>query len=119
MGEAIADAWKTAPKGTLIYHVDGAFHSDYGLGTVERAKRRAPSASSIILTAIPVPDLAKIDPPRIARKQTTCSSRGHLNSGGSSRGRTTAVPVSTFDEKRPHFSGSAPLRASQDAAPPE
>ena len=62
MGEAIADAWKTAPKGTLIYHVDGAFHSDYGLGTVERAKRRAPSASSIILTAIPVPDLAKIDP---------------------------------------------------------
>lgn len=62
MGEAIADAWKAAPKGTLVYHVDGAFHSDYGLGTVERAKRRAPSASSIILTAIPVADLAKADP---------------------------------------------------------
>lgn len=62
MGEAIADAWRAAPKGTLVYHVDGAFHSDYGLGTVARAKRRAPNASVVIITAVPVADLAKADP---------------------------------------------------------
>lgn len=62
MGEAIAEAWKAAPKGTLIYHVDGAFHSDYGLGTVARAMRRAPEASTVILTGVPVADLSKADP---------------------------------------------------------
>ena len=62
MAEALVDAWKAAPKGTLVYHVDGAFHSDEGLGTVARARRRAPSATSIVLTAIPVADLAKINP---------------------------------------------------------
>lgn len=61
MGEAIADAWKAAPGGTLVYHVDGAFHSDYALGTVARAKRRAPTASSLVITAVPVPDLSKAD----------------------------------------------------------
>ena len=62
MGEAIANAWLAAPKGTLVYQVDGAFHSDYGLGTAERAKRRAPAATSVILTAIPVPDLSRANP---------------------------------------------------------
>jgi uncharacterized iron-regulated protein len=59
MGEAIADAFTRAPKGTVVFQVDGAFHSDYGLGTVERAKRRLPKASSVIITAVPVADLAK------------------------------------------------------------
>ena len=40
MGEAIADAWKKAPKGAIVFQVDGAFHSDFGLGTAERARRR-------------------------------------------------------------------------------
>jgi uncharacterized iron-regulated protein len=61
MGEAIADAWKAAPKGTTVFQVDGAFHSDYGLGTVERARKRAPGASSIIITAVPVADLGKAE----------------------------------------------------------
>jgi uncharacterized iron-regulated protein len=59
MGEAIADAFTRAPKGSVAFHVDGAFHSDYGLGTVERAKRRVAKASSVVITAVPVPDLAK------------------------------------------------------------
>jgi uncharacterized iron-regulated protein len=59
MGEAIADAWKKAPKGALVFQVDGAFHSDFGLGTAERARRRAPEASSVVITAVPVKDLAK------------------------------------------------------------
>lgn len=59
MGEAIADAFTRSPKGTVIFQVDGAFHSDNGLGTVERARRRVPKASSVILSAIPVDDLSK------------------------------------------------------------
>lgn len=61
MGEAVADAWLRAPAGTVVFHVDGAFHSDYGLGTAERARRRAPKAKSAVLSAIPVPNLANPD----------------------------------------------------------
>jgi uncharacterized iron-regulated protein len=59
MGEAIADAFSRAPKGTVVFQVDGAFHSDYGLGTAERARRRLPKATSVVLTAVPVADLSK------------------------------------------------------------
>ena len=51
MGEAIADAFTRAPKGTVVFQVDGAFHSDFGLGTAERARRRLPKASSVVITA--------------------------------------------------------------------
>jgi uncharacterized iron-regulated protein len=61
MGEAVADAWLRAPAGTVVFHVDGAFHSDYGLGTAERARRRAPKAKSAVLSAIPVPNLTTPD----------------------------------------------------------
>lgn len=61
MGEAIADAFVRAPKGTVVFQVDGAFHSDYALGTAERVKRRLPTASSVVITAVPVTDLAKPD----------------------------------------------------------
>jgi uncharacterized iron-regulated protein len=59
MGEAVADAWKKAPKGAIVFQVDGAFHSDFGLGTAARARRRAPDASSVVITAVPVENLAK------------------------------------------------------------
>lgn len=59
MGEAIADAFTRAPKGSVVFQVDGAFHSDFGLGTAERARRRLPKASSVVITAVPVADLAK------------------------------------------------------------
>jgi len=61
MGEAIAEAFTRAPKGTVVFQVDGAFHSDFGLGTAERAKRRLPNARSVVITAVPVADLAKAD----------------------------------------------------------
>ncbi len=59
MGEAIVNAWRAAPKGTIVFQVDGAFHSDAGLGTVERARRRAPEAKTIVLSAVPIADLSK------------------------------------------------------------
>jgi uncharacterized iron-regulated protein len=68
MGEAIADAWKQAPKGAVVFQVDGAFHSDFGLGTAERARRRAPEASSVVITAVPVADLAKAQAGEDAKK---------------------------------------------------
>lgn len=68
MGEAIADAFTRAPKGTVVFQVDGAFHSDYGLGTAERARRRLPKASSVVITAVPVADLGKADAKEHAAK---------------------------------------------------
>ena len=61
MGEAVADAW-TRARPTPVLHVDGAFHSDYFLGTVERARRRAPDAQVVVLTAVPVLNLNNADP---------------------------------------------------------
>ena len=59
MGEAIVNAWRAAPKGAVVFQVDGAFHSDAGLGTVARARRRAPEAKTVVLSAVPVADLSK------------------------------------------------------------
>lgn len=58
MAESIVAALDKAPKGALVFHVDGAFHSDYGLGTASRVKRRRPSLRTVVLTAIPVDDVA-------------------------------------------------------------
>ena len=59
MAEALVASWRAAPSGSVALHVDGAFHSDYGLGTAERARRRAPGVKSVVLTAVPVKDLAR------------------------------------------------------------
>jgi uncharacterized iron-regulated protein len=61
MGEAAADAFLHA-RPTPVLHVDGAFHSDFFLGTVERARRRVPDAKIVVLTAVPVLDLNGADP---------------------------------------------------------
>lgn len=56
MGESIANALSRHP-GRLVFQVDGAFHSDYRLGTVARVQRRVPGATFVVLTAVPVKDL--------------------------------------------------------------
>jgi uncharacterized iron-regulated protein len=61
MGEAIAAAYRRAPRGTVLLHVNGAFHSDFGLGTAERARRRLPGVSLTVITAIPVPGFDALD----------------------------------------------------------
>jgi uncharacterized iron-regulated protein len=55
MGEAVANAM--TEHNTLVIHANGAFHSDYRLGTVERVRRRAPRAKLIVVTFAPVKDL--------------------------------------------------------------
>ncbi len=56
MGESVANALARAGSGAVVFHVDGSFHSDYGLGTAERTRRRAPAAKTLVIKAVPLPD---------------------------------------------------------------
>lgn len=55
MAESIAGAL-TGSAGRLVIHYNGAFHSDFGLGTVSRVDRRVPGLRRMIVTAVPVAD---------------------------------------------------------------
>lgn len=55
MAESIIAA--RAAHNTLVIHANGAFHSDYRLGTAERVKRRDPRARQIVVSFTPVADL--------------------------------------------------------------
>lgn len=61
MAESIVAALQAAGKGALVFHVDGAFHSDYTLGTAARVKRRLPEARVLVLSAVPVDAVAGAD----------------------------------------------------------
>lgn len=67
MAESIVRAWQAA-GGAPVIHYDGAFHSDFGAGTVARVRRRLPSAKLLVISAIPVADprSAKVADPRRA-----------------------------------------------------
>lgn len=56
MGEAIATA-RAASPGAVVVHVNGAFHSDYRLGTAQRAKNRLDGARIAVISFVPVEDL--------------------------------------------------------------
>ena len=59
MGEAVAAAH--TQRGAMVIHPNGSFHSDYKLGTAERAARRAPGARMRVVSFVPVADLDRID----------------------------------------------------------
>ncbi len=59
MGEAIATA--AAAHNTMVVHANGAFHSDYRLGTVARVRRRMPKAKIVVVSFVPVADLDAAD----------------------------------------------------------
>jgi len=63
MAESIAQTF-TATRATagppVIVHYNGAFHSDYRLGTAERTVRRLPNAKVIVISVKPVADLDDI-----------------------------------------------------------
>ena len=61
MAEAIANAWRRAGRSALVVHYDGAFHSDYEMGTAERVRRRLPDARTVVVSAIPVSALDSLD----------------------------------------------------------
>ena len=56
MAESIVDqllAARAAGGNPLVIHWCGSFHSDFGLGTVERVRRRLPEARIGIVSSIP------------------------------------------------------------------
>ncbi len=65
MAESIALAWQSAAAAKpetppLAVHYNGAFHSDYSLGTAMRVRRRLPDARTVVVSVIPVADLDEI-----------------------------------------------------------
>lgn len=62
MAESIVAALDRAGEGAIVLHVDGAFHSDFGLGTADRVARRRPGTTRTILSALPVDSLATARP---------------------------------------------------------
>lgn len=65
MAESIAKAWTAAsvpgaPR-PVVVHYNGAFHSDFGLGTASRTQRRLPNAKVVVVTMMPLADLKALD----------------------------------------------------------
>ena len=48
-------------ENVLVVHVNGAFHSDRGLGTAARVIRRRPMLRSLVVSFAPAPDLSAVD----------------------------------------------------------
>jgi uncharacterized iron-regulated protein len=61
MAESIAQSYAAGSIGgkrPLVVHVNGAFHSDFHLGTVSRTQRRLPGKRIAVVTVLPVGDIA-------------------------------------------------------------
>lgn len=72
MGESIARAFEIASVGgqkPLVIHFNGAFHTDYTLGTAQRAKRRLPGKRVVVLSMLPVESLDTVAPDKAERKR--------------------------------------------------
>ncbi len=48
--------------------MNGSFHTDYALGTAERASKRSDSAKSMVISIVPVPNLDAIDAKAMRKK---------------------------------------------------
>ncbi len=55
MAESIVEARAAAGSGAIVVHFNGAFHSDFGLGTASRVRRRLPRAKTVVVSAVPTP----------------------------------------------------------------
>ena len=62
MAEAIAAAYAKRSSPGPVVHYNGAFHSDFGLGTAERVRRRLPGKKTLVVTMLPVADLDTLAP---------------------------------------------------------
>jgi uncharacterized iron-regulated protein len=63
MAESIAAGFErqSGRPGTIV-HYNGAFHSDFGLGTAERVRRRLPGRRVAVVSVLPVADLDTLTP---------------------------------------------------------
>ena len=62
MAEAIGAAAARRTGAGPIVHYNGAFHSDFGLGTAERVRRRMVGKRTVVISMLPVADLDAIAP---------------------------------------------------------
>ena len=62
MGESVAEAFQRSAGRVTIVHVNGAFHSDFGQGAAESARRRLPGRRIAVVSVLPVPDLDSLKP---------------------------------------------------------
>lgn len=62
MAESIAAARQTRPSPGITVHYNGAFHSDFGLGTAERVRRRLPGRRVVVISMLPVESLDALNP---------------------------------------------------------
>jgi uncharacterized iron-regulated protein len=69
MGESIARALQTAANGSMVLHLNGSFHSDFGEGAVESARRRLPGKRLVVVSIVPVSNLDDVQPDRKDRKR--------------------------------------------------
>ena len=58
MAESIATARTKAGSTVIVVHFNGSFHTDFGLGTAARVRRRMPDAKTVVISAVPVPEPA-------------------------------------------------------------
>ncbi len=61
MADAIASGFEQFNR-KLVVHVNGAFHSDFGLGTVARVRRRLGERRVAVVSVLPVKDLDTLTP---------------------------------------------------------
>jgi len=66
MGEAIAKARQQWPD-AIVVHVNGAFHSDYRMGTAQRARNRLAGQKIAVISFVPDPDLDQVDGKKIRK----------------------------------------------------
>ncbi len=59
MAESIVAARARAGNSAIVVHFNGAFHSDFGLGTASRVSRRLDGVKVVVVSAVPTPDPAK------------------------------------------------------------
>lgn len=71
MGESVARALTDARargNGALVVHMNGSFHTDYTLGTADRALRRSKGAKHMVITMLPTLDLDNVDAKSMRKK---------------------------------------------------
>ena len=62
MGESVAETFHKTTGRVAIVHFDGAFHSDFGDGTADAARRRMPGRRIAVVSILPVTDLDSLAP---------------------------------------------------------
>lgn len=62
MAESIAAAAAARTSPGPVVHYNGAFHSDFGLGTAERVRRRMIGKRTTVISMLPVKDLDAVTP---------------------------------------------------------